>query len=1768
MSQRRANRLNRLRREKRGVVLLVVVSLLTLFLMIGVTYVLIAGNYQNASAQNQRAHRYGDEPEREMEEVLGQILYGSLQTPTSPRSVIGPHSLLGDLYGTDGVILGTNGQPVTIHPTLPNLQTFNAGQSIYFEVDPSNFPTHPIPNYYAGRVITFTSGPAAGLSTRIMAYYPAGNSNAGTPGFIIEAPESDLPIPVQPNQGSRFVINGAPFNGTGAGFNAVTQNLDAVVSMNGHDYGVAYLPNAGLGNLGIGGLDETWDAPDYQNPFLAMVPTRKLSQFDVYPLLPSFHRPDLVRFWIQSLQQSGGILNGLQPNQATQAFLQPYGPDGSPASGDELIGANEANELVALKRMILFRPLREDHPNFTGGNQNFLETNLTGPYDVDNDGDGITDSIWIDSGLPVVTAPNGRRYKRLVAVLIKDLDGRVNPSVHGNMALATIANTRTSFQITDTFAGMDPAGPTPVYLPRGLGYGPSEVDFRHILNDDAGVYNNLLLQRYFPTPNPTSQAQFPGFSNGTPTDVNNDDGWSRLRTIGMPSDHTIPSLSAYSTPPDVWGRAAIAVDYTGQPIWGFAGTNERIDDPYEVQWDSLRASVDAPYTVAELESLLRYHDLGTLASPGRLLTFTGGYLSSEPRGTPGNSQIRRESFGMGSYIPAPKMIVPRELRQQYYSAFGSSAGNNTILDLYYAAIITERGWNPTVGSNPSDPNYPAFMAQMQAIVPFEILKGQMFNLNRELGNGQDDNGNGVVDDPGEFGGETIQTTVGARNFDYFNDSVQATTYNNRQMMARHLYCMMMLLRNRNWQHNEDLNHDGMTDQKDTARFFAQWAINVIDFRDPDSIMTAFEYDSNPFNGWDIDGDPQTDGTGMSPENVQPPATGITGDRGLVWGVERPELLISETLAIHDRRTEDLSNDQFNGMDNRRTSDPGMERDGTHDFDQQLKPWGAAFVEVYNPWFDRGTSGNQNTYDHKASELYSMSANGTAGVDLSRLSPNGNSPVWRMLIVRGQPNGEQHYAADPDSPQPEALTEGAGGGSPVANYVDRTVYFADLNSTGSYPSGGQYGDIYFPSGGIPRAPVLPGRYAVVGSSGNIPGIQYTTTFGRLNAAMGGYDPTVQDYADTRRIVLNPNVNPDNSSVQISDNLTAGSADIDATTILPVVALPIDSVIRGGVAQSQSFNISEPAGGYPAAFAGTSMYAPPGANDEGHYEPPVDQPFDAQRMDDGQVLGTTNQTVANYRTVHLQRLANPLLGWNALTNPYITVDKSSFDVTPFNGVSATPDPSVTTGRQNLQTFQRGGRFNATDAPPNNAPWIAVASPNRLFRDLWPQEDLPMAQVPTNLDSPAEGTGPHNFARSLHHTIGFLNKRYQPGLGAVAGIYRGAPSFQDSSIGGPAATFPYFAFNNRPYNNPMELLNVPCWSASSLLKKFSFQNADPMALPGTWNNMYQPQNPQLDSYPYGHILNFFHSDANGGNTAPEMSRLFDFVETRTPYSDTEKYYQPDQFLSPNPAPSGYRPPFNYLSRFREPGRININTILDDNVWNSAVRGSRDMCTLNAPNEGDGGRFRFRWALNRQGWGADSTQLLTLNYDPSYPSYFSNPFRTADSGDMMPQNPNSPPPQFLPRKSPANGGLLRQDPYLDSTQFNDPILAPPTPPPLPQYPQIDGNQPLFANASVSPHQDAARNPYFRFQPLQKVANLFSTNSNCYAVWMTIGYFEVESNPGGIDSAHPDGLRLAQEVGVDEGNVKRHRAFYIIDRSVPVAFEPGHRHNTDKAVLLKRFIE
>lgn len=100
---------------------------------------------------------------------------------------------------------------------------------------------------------------------------------------------------------------------------------------------------------------------------------------------------------------------------------------------------------------------------------------------------------------------------------------------------------------------------------------------------------------------------------------------------------------------------------------------------------------------------------------------------------------------------------------------------------------------------------------------------------------------------------------------------------------------------------------------------------------------------------------------------------------------------------------------------------------------------------------------------------------------------------------------------------------------------------------------------------------------------------------------------------------------------------------------------------------------------------------------------------------------NGTHDNFAVVHLQRLANPTIGWNSSTNPYITVDSMTVDLTVINTMNATnnavanppagytqanvDDPSFASQRNyRFQSAERGGKW--TDPP-------AAATPEY---DIW--------------------------------------------------------------------------------------------------------------------------------------------------------------------------------------------------------------------------------------------------------------------------------------------------------------------------------------------------------------------------------------------------------------------------------------------------------------------
>ena len=226
-----------------------------------------------------------------------------------------------------------------------------------------------------------------------------------------------------------------------------------------------------------------------------------------------------------------------------------------------------------------------------------------------------------------------------------------------------------------------------------------------------------------------------------------------------------------------------------------------------------------------------------------------------------------------------------------------------------------------------------------------MLAGLKLNLNRPFGDGRDSDGNGVVDEPGEpLNQLSLYTAPGSHGtFSGVFDPTQtaADSLQAHQLQARYLYILAMLVVNRSALKTQLNTILGSTaTDEDVARYLAQWAVNAVDFRNRDSIMTPFIYDPDPFNDYGSNTTPPTWRATLG----LPTAADIVANH-VVWGCKRPELLISETMALHDRRTQDTAADP-SGLRVKQPADPP----GTYDpdFDQRFKPEGSLFIELYNP----------------------------------------------------------------------------------------------------------------------------------------------------------------------------------------------------------------------------------------------------------------------------------------------------------------------------------------------------------------------------------------------------------------------------------------------------------------------------------------------------------------------------------------------------------------------------------------------------------------------------------------------------------------------------------------------------------------------------------------------------------------------------------------------------------------------------------------------------
>ena len=186
------------------------------------------------------------------------------------------------------------------------------------------------------------------------------------------------------------------------------------------------------------------------------VSTDKFLRLDLEDLpIPSFHRPDLVNFWNHRL------LKYLADQVECQPTMMRCGPSFSriddkwtvthnagsngrrcgPDLGDQAAdhAAADARGSPALRWQQSGSRPRPTSPASNGFGRErqsiaIPTLEIVGPWDVDNDNDGVRDSIWVDLGDPIQETEDGRRYKPLYAILCVDLDSRLNVNAHGSVA--------------------------------------------------------------------------------------------------------------------------------------------------------------------------------------------------------------------------------------------------------------------------------------------------------------------------------------------------------------------------------------------------------------------------------------------------------------------------------------------------------------------------------------------------------------------------------------------------------------------------------------------------------------------------------------------------------------------------------------------------------------------------------------------------------------------------------------------------------------------------------------------------------------------------------------------------------------------------------------------------------------------------------------------------------------------------------------------------------------------------------------------------------------------------------------------------------------------------------------------------------------------------------------------------------------------------------------------------------------------------------------
>lgn len=429
--------------ERRGSTLVIVLALLSLLSFLGLVFYSFAKSERAAAEYfSEAAKAQTDEPANVWDHMLRQVTTGPDNRATEKRSILWSpsrrHSLVQNLVGTD--IYPHTGQAIrVVYDTgtgAPIIDLTGDGSAL----DEDGSGTEPNNQ----QLLNFVDSPVArgGLEQRPY--------SAGSPGRPLSVPQPDVDYTYPDINNMFLAYRGWAIRDNGA---AATPRYERVPVIIPSFMRPQYMKTSTANGPGGANVptDQFWAYGDdgAGNPTDIITPANRSTL-------------DLATFQARSFRPNPNHIVGFLPDGVTPVFR--YLTDA------------EAAGLGVVSGGFPFVP--ENHPSlpnnvavrgemgvWTGSNPGVYE------LDVDNDGDGINEGIWLDLSFPIQehvdSGGTPHQYVVLHSVTIYDLDSLIDINVHGNLA---------GLDRSGTFNPAPPTFGTDLLSRSNLGLGPNEIN--------------------------------------------------------------------------------------------------------------------------------------------------------------------------------------------------------------------------------------------------------------------------------------------------------------------------------------------------------------------------------------------------------------------------------------------------------------------------------------------------------------------------------------------------------------------------------------------------------------------------------------------------------------------------------------------------------------------------------------------------------------------------------------------------------------------------------------------------------------------------------------------------------------------------------------------------------------------------------------------------------------------------------------------------------------------------------------------------------------------------------------------------------------------------------------------------------------------------------------------------------------------------------------------------------------------------------------------